>query len=129
MTSSELDPEQTQVWEGSFFRHEGKLRWRCSLCGEEGDGAFKMVSKVEGLKISDLSEVVCLVEAEHAVRCSGSVEIWEIHSRKYVGYSRSDVSFGRDGSPCLFVASTVPGGTGHYEELTFFKPDSKEDES
>ena len=125
MTSSELDPEQTQVWEGSFFRQEGLLYWCCFLCGERGEGMFKLVTKKEDIKTTDLDDVACLVEAEHSLRCSGVPEILEICKRKYVERSRRDISFGRDNTPRLFVVS--PGDPGnHYEELTIFEPIKEE---
>lgn len=109
------------VWEGSFFRHEGIIHWECSLCRKSGLGSFKLASTREVPTRDDYDEVLSLAEAEHALRCGGSLSFESAHRGRYVEYSRADVGFGRDGSVHLFVAAKERGEPGRYEELTIYE--------
>lgn len=117
---------KSKVWEGRFFRHYGTLSWRCGLCGERGSGSFKLASSVEEPPKSDYDEVLVLAEVEHAVRCVGSLSLEEVRRDRYVEHGRVDISFGRDGTPHLFVCSDRRAGPGRYEELTMYHPGSAE---
>lgn len=114
------DPRR-QVWEGPFVRHEGTIKWCCLRCGEEGSGSFKTVTGREEIYKNDLDDVLALAEAEHALRCSGSVSLVGFRRSKYVQYSRADVSFGTDGIPKLFMGSAERWGPGRYEDLTIYE--------
>jgi len=124
-TVYDLGPEGAgKLWEGRFFRHEGTIAWKCSKCGEDGLGSFKLASPKEDPKPAEHVDVLCLAEAEHSVRCSGSLIFSSVHRTKYVEYSRADVSFDKLGTPQLFVATKTmrAGVAGSYEDLTTYQP-------
>jgi hypothetical protein len=117
----DLGPDlELKVWEGPFCRHEGQISWRCGGCHEEGSGSFKTVTRGEDLLKGDLDEVLAMAEADHAVRCSGSLSLQRFHTKRYVQYSRADIGFNGD-VPQLFIVSGQKSKPGRYEDLTTYE--------
>lgn len=120
-TTYDFGPEPPeQVWEGRFFRHEGTITWRCSRCGREGSGSFKLATKKEAPTRDDYDQILVLAEVEHAVSCKGSLVYEGAQRGRYVEYSRSQVRFEKDGSPQLFIAPVGRVEHSRYEDLNMY---------